>query len=69
MTTQIEANPTKALDEMRKLATKITDAVDAQKAIDANAAGQLARMFQDLDEWLSNDGDCPDQWAAEDKGY
>lgn len=65
MTTAIENNPTKALDEMRKLATKITDAVEAEKIIDPNAAGQLARMFQELDEWLSHEGDAPDQWAPE----
>ena len=65
----VETNPTKTLDEMRKLASKITDASEAQKPIDPVAAGRLARMFQELDEWLSNEGDAPAQWAPEERGY
>lgn len=58
-------NPTNFLAELRKLASKVTDAADANKPIDANICVLLARRFQELDEWLCEGGDAPSAWTEE----
>jgi hypothetical protein len=55
--------PTEFLAHLRRLAKQVTEAADAQKAIDANACVDLARGFQELDQWLCEGGDAPAAWA------
>ncbi len=59
--------PTSFLVELRKLASKVTDAADKNKPIDASDAIKALRMFQDLDQALCEGGDAPSQWAADEE--
>lgn len=59
--------PSSFLIELRKLASKVTDAADANKPIDQVSAIKALRMFQDLDQALCEGGDAPNQWAADEE--
>jgi hypothetical protein len=62
-------NPTKALEEMRKIAEGITEAADKKKPLKASECLTLAKKFQELDAWLAQGGDAPGPWAAEEMQY
>lgn len=57
-------NPTSVLNVLRNLANQISDAADRDQRINADACVQLAKTFQQLDEWLCSGGDAPSQWTS-----
>ena len=60
----IAEDPNKFLENMRKSAESIMEAANAQKKIDANLCVGLAKMFQELDEYLVEGGDAPMAWTS-----
>jgi hypothetical protein len=61
MPTDVHTNPTRALDELRKLAHDILTVEKLEKP----KAVMLARMFQDLDAHLVQGGDAPKYWTSD----
>lgn len=58
------SNPTAVLNTLRNLARQITDAADRDQRINADACVQLAKIFQEFDQWLCEGGDAPAQWTG-----
>jgi len=59
-------NATKTLSALRKLSTEIITIVESKKPLDPRKALVLAKTLQDLDAWIAQGGDAPDQWTADD---
>ncbi len=57
-------NPTAVLNVLRNLARQISDAADRDQKINAESCVQLAKGFQELDQWLCEGGDAPNQWTG-----
>lgn len=58
-------DPEAALEECRKAASAITDALDREQAPDSDDVQLLSESFMALDAWLTNDGFLPEGWKAE----
>lgn len=57
-------DPDATLDSLRSLA-KAMQAPDADTGDQAEAAEEMAQLFESLDQWLSNGGFPPVEWTEE----
>jgi len=48
---------------LRQLRAAVSDMAGDEFEFDASAVGDAAELFEALDEWLSNGGFLPEDWA------